>query len=119
MRPSLVPDAGAAGPWAHQTFDLFCVRECRLVEATCASGRVSTVSWDDAEPLVTVVVRCDLVVRGPDVAPLWPRPVLRSHEAAGCPFPPPSEPVRAWGLLGEYLRHPGNALVADPHFREG
>jgi hypothetical protein len=50
---------------------------------------------------------------------MWPRCgpglILRSHEAAGCPFPPPSEPVRAWGLLGEYLRHPGNALVADPH----
>jgi hypothetical protein len=23
-------------------------------------------------PVVTVVVRCDLVVRGPDVAPVWP-----------------------------------------------
>jgi hypothetical protein len=84
-----------------------------------ADGRFWPVSWEDAEPLMTGVVRCGLVVRGPDVAPLWPRPILRSHEAAGCPFPPPSEPVRAWGLLGEYVRHPGNALVADPHFREG
>ena len=84
-----------------------------------ADGRFWPVSWEDAEPLMTGVVRCGLVVRGPDVAPLWPRPILRSHEAAGCPFPPPSEPVRAWGLLGEYVRHPGNALVADPHFGEG
>jgi hypothetical protein len=84
-----------------------------------ADGRFWPVSWEDAGPLVTGVVRCGLVVCGPDVAPLWPRPILRSHEAAGCPFPPPSEPVRAWGLLGEDLRHLGNALVADPHFREG
>jgi hypothetical protein len=27
--------------------------------------------------------------------------------------------LRSWGLLGEYLRHAGNALVADPDFREG
>jgi hypothetical protein len=84
-----------------------------------ADGRFWPVNWEDAEPLMTGVVRCGLVVRGPDVAPLWPRPILRSHEAAGYPFPPPSEPVRAWGFLGEYLRHPGNALVADPHLREG
>jgi hypothetical protein len=29
-------------------------------------------SWADEGPVVTVVVRCDLVVRGPDVAPVWP-----------------------------------------------
>jgi hypothetical protein len=31
------------------------------------------VSWQEAEPLVTAVVRCDPVVRGPDVAPMWPQ----------------------------------------------
>jgi hypothetical protein len=30
--------------------------------------------WAGAGPLVTGVVRCDLVVRGPDVAPVWPGP---------------------------------------------
>ena len=29
-------------------------------------------SWADEGPVVTVVVRCDPVVRGPDVAPVWP-----------------------------------------------
>src|SRR5215218_5699937 len=38
-----------------------------------ADGRVCSVSWAVACPIVTGVVRCDPVVRGPDVAPMWPR----------------------------------------------
>jgi hypothetical protein len=38
-----------------------------------ADGRVCTVSWAVDRPMVTVVVRCDPVVRGPDVAPMWTR----------------------------------------------
>jgi hypothetical protein len=30
-------------------------------------------TWADAGPVVTVIVRCDLVVCGPDVAPMWPQ----------------------------------------------
>jgi hypothetical protein len=35
-------------------------------------GRTWHMTWEEAGPLVTVVVRCDPVVRGPDVAPMWP-----------------------------------------------
>jgi hypothetical protein len=38
-----------------------------------ADGRVCSVSWAVVCPIVTGVVRCDPVVRGPDVAPMWPR----------------------------------------------
>jgi hypothetical protein len=42
------------------------------------------VSWADGGPVVTGVVRCDPVVRGPDVAPMWPQrsrgPVLGDHQ---------------------------------------
>jgi hypothetical protein len=31
------------------------------------------VSWANHQPVVTAVVRCCPVVRGPDVAPMWPR----------------------------------------------
>jgi hypothetical protein len=37
-----------------------------------ADGRVCSVSWVVTCPMVTGVVRCDPVVRGPDVAPMWP-----------------------------------------------
>jgi hypothetical protein len=37
------------------------------------SNRVGPMSWDNTEPLVTVVVRCDPVVCGPNVAPMWPQ----------------------------------------------
>jgi hypothetical protein len=36
------------------------------------STRVSPVSWADGGPVVTGVVRCGPVVRGPDVARMWP-----------------------------------------------
>jgi len=56
------------------------------------------VSWSDDRPPVIVVVRCDPVVRGPDVAPIWPqrsrawkaRPVPSSR-----PDPTPMAQVRA------------------------
>jgi hypothetical protein len=38
-----------------------------------ADGQLWPLSWEVAGPLVTVVVRCDPVARGPDVAPLWPQ----------------------------------------------
>jgi hypothetical protein len=38
-----------------------------------ADGGVCPVIWAHAGPRVTVGVRCDLVVPGPDVAPMWPR----------------------------------------------
>jgi hypothetical protein len=34
-------------------------------------------SWIDAGPRLTGVVRCDPVVRGPNVAPMWPRQLVR------------------------------------------
>jgi hypothetical protein len=37
-----------------------------------ADGQVCSVNWAVACPMVTAVVRCDPVVRGPDVAPVWP-----------------------------------------------
>jgi hypothetical protein len=52
--------------------DLICVTDPRRTAATCEAGRIRAVSWADAGPVLTVVVRCDLVVHGPDVAPAWP-----------------------------------------------
>ena len=45
-------------------------------------------SWVDGGPVVTVVVRCDLVVCGPNVAPVWPsrrpsRPGARDGRGRG------------------------------------
>ena len=39
---------------------------------SAASASSWPVSWADGWPMVTVVVRWDPVVRGPDVAPVWP-----------------------------------------------
>jgi hypothetical protein len=36
-------------------------------------GRTWHLTWEEAGPLVTVVVRCGPVVRGLDVAPMWPQ----------------------------------------------
>src|ERR671911_2804070 len=48
------------------------------------SGRMWLVNRQEAGPLVTVVVRCNPVVRGPDVAPAWPaRGHLSGQELAG------------------------------------
>jgi hypothetical protein len=38
-----------------------------------AGGGGCRLAWADGGPVVTVVVRCGPVVRGPDVAPMWPR----------------------------------------------
>jgi hypothetical protein len=54
------------------TVALFCVREPGRVAGTCNVRPIGSMGWDDAGPLVTAVVRCDPVVRGPDVAPMWP-----------------------------------------------
>jgi hypothetical protein len=42
------------------------------VVVTCVDDRVCSVSWTDGEPMATGVVRCNPVVRGLGVAPLWP-----------------------------------------------
>jgi hypothetical protein len=52
--------------------DLFCVRGPGPGRATCDACRVPTLSWADTGPIETDVVRCGPVVRGPDVAPVWP-----------------------------------------------
>src|SRR5215212_6623922 len=66
---------------------LFPVRDPRRAAATCGGGRACIVSWSDDGPAVTVVVRCDPVVRGPDVAPMWP-PAVPSLEGASAPHHP-------------------------------
>ena len=35
-------------------------------------GEVCWLTWADGGPVLTAVVRCNLVGRGPDVAPMWP-----------------------------------------------
>jgi hypothetical protein len=55
-------------PWERTTAALFRVREPKPVAATCGRWGACLVSWADDGPAVTVVVRCDPVVRGPDVA---------------------------------------------------
>jgi hypothetical protein len=37
-----------------------------------AGGEACPVTSADGGPVLTGVVRCDPVVRGPDVAPMWP-----------------------------------------------
>ena len=54
-----------------------------MAVATCAGGRLWPVSCKDAGPLVTAVVRCDLVIRGPDVAPVWPQHHLPEAQPLG------------------------------------
>ena len=61
------------------------------------SGRMWLVNWQEAGPLVTVVVRCDPVVRGPDVAPMWPQRSRAWKARPGSPLsrdPTPTAQVR-------------------------
>jgi hypothetical protein len=58
-----------------------------------ANGRVCSVSWAVVCPVVTAVVRCDPVVRGPDVAPMWPRWSQSWKARPGSPFMPDAPPV--------------------------
>jgi len=71
------------------------------VAATCGGwGSVCQLSWADGGPPVTVVVRCDPVVHGPDVAP------VTSLEGASGPV------VLAWcsaAAAGQRLR--GSTVV--------
>jgi hypothetical protein len=64
--------AGVADRGQVLTWDLLRVRDRRALAATCSVGRMWLVNWQEAGPPVTVVVRCNPVVRGPDVAPMWP-----------------------------------------------
>jgi hypothetical protein len=55
---------------------------------SAADGRVCSVGWAAACPMVTGVVRCDSVVRGPDVAPMWPaRPEVGRRVRCRLPWP--------------------------------
>jgi hypothetical protein len=51
----------------------------RRLRRPALPGRMWPVSWEEAGPRVTAVVRCDPVVRGPDVAP----PVTSLEGASG------------------------------------
>jgi hypothetical protein len=53
-----------------------------------ADGRVCSVSWAVVCPVVTAVVRCDPVIRGPDVARMWPRWSRAWKARPGSPFRP-------------------------------
>ena len=61
-----------------------------------ASGRMWLVSWEEAGPLVTGVVRCNPVDCGPDVGPVWPR---RSRAWKARPGAPLSRDVRLMAQL--------------------
>jgi hypothetical protein len=58
--------------WRRRTYDRFCVREPGRVAATCGGSGSVPGELGRCWPPVTVVVRCDPVVRGPNVAPAWP-----------------------------------------------
>ena len=51
------------------------------------------VSWQEAGPIVTAVVRCDPAVRGPDVAPMWPLTRFPSGE------------LKQWGVIDQDVSH--------------
>lgn len=61
-------------------YDLFRVRDPWRFAATCGGSRMCLVSWANDAPMVTGVIRCHPVIRGPDVAPSrpWPHPVRHS-----------------------------------------
>jgi hypothetical protein len=69
LRSILPQDLAAMGV---PSFDHFCVRDPRRIAATCGRRGSMPGELADGGPAVTVVVRCDPVVRGPDVAPMWP-----------------------------------------------
>jgi hypothetical protein len=70
----------------------------RPLRRPALSGRMSLVSWQEVVPLVTAVVRCDPVVRGPDVARMWPQQSRAWKARPGTPFsrdPTPMAQVRS------------------------
>jgi hypothetical protein len=60
---------------------------------TCGRRGVWPVIWAYVGPRLTVVVRCDPVVRGPDVAPM--RPQCYGHEEGTARE---NDGARAWNL---------------------
>jgi hypothetical protein len=58
---------------ARQSLDLFRAREPRSGAVTCDAWPNVAGELGGSRPMVTAAVRCDLVVRGPGVAPTWPR----------------------------------------------
>jgi hypothetical protein len=69
---ALVNQGGSSGK-TLQRGGFLRARECRRVEAICATWPNVLHDLGGSGPMVTVVVRCDPVIRGPDVAPMWPR----------------------------------------------
>jgi hypothetical protein len=67
------------------------------------SGRMWLVNRQEAGPLVTVVVRCNPVVRAPDVAPMWPQ---RSRAWKARPGTPPSRDPTPMAQLRVFLDRP-------------
>ena len=70
----------------HANCDLFRVRDVRGIAATCGGWGVCPVTSANGRPVLTGVVRCAPVVRGPDVAPMWP-PAVRPSDPS-LPFVP-------------------------------
>jgi hypothetical protein len=52
--------------------DFLRAREARVVVLTCETWLIVSAELRRCWPGVTAVVRCNLVGRGPDVAPMWP-----------------------------------------------
>ena len=62
--------------WARQGFESVTSSVSESLDGSqrpAAGGGVSLLTWPDGGPVQTAVVRCDPVVRGPDVAPMWPQ----------------------------------------------
>jgi hypothetical protein len=73
-------------------------------------GPIGLMTWGHAGPLVTVVVRCSPVVRGPDVAPMWPG----DGELAGTAAE--DDVARAWSI-GHQLHYRVRLVLGDPRPR--
>src|SRR5215218_2915822 len=82
---------------------LFCVREPREILATCDAWPTLVAELADDGPEVTVVVRCGPVVRGPNVAPMWPQ---RSRAWKARPGTPPSRDPTPMAQLRVFLDRP-------------
>jgi hypothetical protein len=67
-----------------------------------ADGGACRLSWADGGPVVTAVVRCDPVVHGPNVAPLWPRQSRAWKAGSGRgPIPAPTPNARSEPITQE------------------
>jgi hypothetical protein len=104
---------------AGATVDLFRITERRGGGDLRRVG-VCPMSWADDGPMVTVVVRCDLVIGGPDVAPMRPNgPEARNrlHGRQSCS--PSGEGVRSSLTTRCYSRLGDSHLLGDGQQRPG